>query len=90
MIRHDLRYDTGYGYVYDAMYNSRFTILQYVTKRYTIHDLRLTTVRLQSNSRLTTVRYLIDLDSKPNLPKTQEQYTNPISVSNNILSTFQR
>ena len=46
--------------------------------QFTIHDI--------------TVRYLIDLDSKPNLPKTQEQYTNTISVSvsNNILSTFKQ
>ena len=56
------------------------------------HDLRYDTgygymYDAMYNSRFTI---LIDLDSKPNLPKTQEQYTNPMTVSNNILSTFQQ
>ena len=58
------------------MYNLRYYSTLQSDIQFTIHD-------LSHVSRFKISRYLIDLDSKPNLPKTQEQYTNPISVLNN-------
>ena len=65
------------------MYNLRYYSTLQSDIQFTIHDLRLTTVSLQSDSRFKinygkftkrfTIdydsRYLINLDSKPNLPK---------------------